>query len=555
MAQILKTIDVQSRHLHFPVKNGNPKIKMQLVMGSAAVREFDIEMATREEEVDWWAFYDVSAFAGQALSIQVVDETLPDAQSAWLAGALSQSDGLLGADDLYAERGRPQFHFTSRRGWNNDPNGMVYYQGDWHLFYQHNPFGVNWGNMHWGHAASSDLVEWRELPEALYQNSLADMAFSGGGLVDHANTAGFKTGSEDPLVVSFTSTGRGECLAYSLDCGRTFHEYTGNPILAHKGRDPKIIWYDPDQKWVMIVYDELPENESSPNGTETGESFGYAFYDSPDLKKWIRRDFLPGFFECPELFELPVTGRPGVHKWVVYGSVSGQYRSGFVAGSFDGMKFTPEMNAAQAHFGPHFYAAQIFNQAPGDRRIMIGWLAGAAYPDMPFSQGMTVPLELTLHEVASGLRLFFYPVEELSKLRTGQISGNGLDRTTANQLMANAPGELFDIEVCLQPTSQSPVSLTIGEESITYDPAARSLNFAGQTAQLEPFTGTLALRLLIDRSVLEVFANQGEAAFSTMLPYSEQPSKMTIQGNVLIPSLTIYTLRSIWKHPSQGDPA
>ncbi|HEX7434647.1 MAG TPA: glycoside hydrolase family 32 protein [Anaerolineaceae bacterium] len=557
MAQTLITITIQSRHLHFPVKNGNPRVKLQLMLGGLVVREFDIELATGEGEpdhpVDWWAFYDVSAFTGQPVSIQVVDEELSETVREWLEGALQQSDGLLGAAGLYAERYRPQFHYTSRRGWNNDPNGMVFVQGEWHLYYQHNPFGTGWGNMHWGHAVSTDLVEWQELPEALYQKSLADMAFSGGGLIDLANTAGFKSGSEDPLVVAFTSSGRGECLAYSLDRGRTFHEYTGNPFLTHHGRDPKIIWYEPDQKWVMILYEELAEPGAGSNAGDTADSFGYAIYDSPDLKHWTRRDFLPGFYECPELFELPVVGQPDVKKWVVHGTAVDKYRSAFMIGSFDGMKFTPEMESAQAHYGPHFYAAQIFNQAPGRRCILIGWLTGAAYPDMPFSQGMTVPLELSLHETSSGIRLFFYPVEELSQLHTGQISGSHLDLTAANKLLASAPGELFDLDLCLQPQTRAPVSLTVGAESITYDPAAETLSFAGQTAHLEPASGGLALRVLVDRSVMEVFANQGEAAFSAMTLFPDGPRKMALEGDVAVPSLTIHTLRSIWGHRSQVE--
>ena len=550
MSQILKTFHLQSRYLHFPVKNGNPKFTLQLWVDGRAAREFNLELATgpgpQDGGVDWWAFYDVSEFADQTVVVQVVEEDLPDAAARWLESALQQSDGLIGADDLYHERYRPQFHYTARRGWNNDPNGLVYHQGEWHLFYQHNPFGTGWGNMHWGHAVNSNLVSWRELPEALYQKSLADMAYSGSAVVDRADTAGFQTGAEAPLVTAFTSTGRGECLAYSLDRGRTFHEYAGNPYLEHTGRDPKLFWFEPGRHWVMIVYDEPTGPVASPDQGGKPDEMGYAIYTSADLRQWTRQDFLPGFFECPELFELPVPGRPGETAWVIYGNFAGQFRSAFVTGGFDGKKFSPGIAPAQAHYGPHFYAAQAFNHAPDGRVIMIGWLSGPLYPEMPFSQGMTVPLELSLHRFGQGFRLCFYPVEELAQLRTGSVKGSALDVEAANRLLAAARGELFDIELTLKAANRSPVQLKIGDERIAYDPGDRTITFAGQTAQLEPAGEEVSLRILVDRSVLEVFANRGEAAFSAITLLPNGRPEMRLEGSLTISSMAIHTLRSIW---------
>ena len=265
---------------------------MQIVIAGQAVREFSVELA-ENEPADWWAFYDVSAFIGQTIRLIALEELL-GSQAAWLSGVILQSDQILNSADLYHENYRPQFHFTSRRGWNNDPNGLVYTQGEWHLYYQHNPFGIRWGNMHWGHAVSQDLIHWTELPEALFQKSLHDMAFSGGGLVDIRNSAGLKAGPEDPLVVAFTSTGRGECLAYSLDRGRTLVEYPHNPIITHKGRDPKIIWYEPGQHWVLILYEEPFEEGVGSGGHGTASSFGYAIYTSPNLKLWSHMN-VPSF--------------------------------------------------------------------------------------------------------------------------------------------------------------------------------------------------------------------------------------------------------------------
>ena len=219
--------------------------------------------------------------------------------------AVHQADTIAGSEDLYRERLRPQFHFSSRRGWLNDPNGLVYHKGEYHLFYQHNPYGWAWGNMHWGHAVSTDLVHWQELPIAIYPHRFGDWAFSGSAVVDRQNTAGFKKGDEDVLVAAYTSTGRGECIVYSHDRGRTFTEYDGNPVVKHSGRDPKILWHAPGKHWVMAVYDEADDKR------------GIAFYTSPDLKKWEQQSKIDGYFECPDIFELPVDGDRSRRKWVL----------------------------------------------------------------------------------------------------------------------------------------------------------------------------------------------------------------------------------------------
>ncbi len=221
---------VAQRYLHFPVKNGERQVRMQVAVGESVVDEFTIELANGEP--DFWVFLDMAEHAGESATIAV--DRLP-LDSTGLS-SITQSDELPGASELYEERYRPQFHFTSRRGWNNDPNGMVYLAEEWHLYYQHNPYGWGWGNMHWGHAVSEDLVHWDELQIALYPYEFGDWAFSGGAVIDWANSAGFQTGDEPPIVAFYTSTGRGECIVYSNDRGRTFTEYEGNPVVVHQGK-------------------------------------------------------------------------------------------------------------------------------------------------------------------------------------------------------------------------------------------------------------------------------------------------------------------------------
>jgi fructan beta-fructosidase len=470
----------------------------------------------------------------------VSPEELPTDQAVWLASAIGQSDQILHAGDLYRETYRPQLHFTSKRGWNNDPNGLVVDHGEWHLFYQHNPFGIRWGNMHWGHAVSRDLAHWTELPEALFQNSLRDMAFSGGGLVDENNTAGWQSGPNTPLVVAFTSTGRGECLAYSQDYGRSLTEYPGNPVIRHQGRDPKILWFEPGRHWVMVVYEELAANPAEPE-------YGYAFYTSTDLKQWSRQSFLPGWYECPELCELSVEGQSEVKKWVLYGCVRHRFASAFQIGQFDGKTFTPEMSPVLAHAGPCFYAAQIFNQAPDQRRVMIGWLKGANYPGMPFSQGMSVPLELSLRSNPNPdepYRLCFWPAAELATLRTAQTHREGLDAAGLNDLLAGVPlGELWDLS--LEVEADGPFQLHLGDDTLAWDPTRSEIQFAEQSARLAEVGPRLSLRLLLDRCVTEVFVQEGRLAFAAATLFRGGTPKA--EGAIRSASVSLYRLKSIWE--------
>lgn len=546
MTMFSQEIRITNRYLHIPVRNGNPRVTIQMMIDGQLGREFTVDLAD-VDGTEWWAFYDVSAFQGQRILLRTV-ENIPEPQANWLGGSILQSDDLMGVEDLYHEKYRPQFHFTAKRGWNNDPNGLVYYQGEWHMFYQHNPFGVKWGNMHWGHAVSRDLVHWVELPEALYQKSLKDMAYSGGGLVDFNNTTGWKTGNDDPLVVAFTSTGRGECLAYSLDCGRTLVEFSGNPILAHQGRDPKIIWYEPGQHWVLIVYEEPLESGVGSGGHGTTASFGYAIYTSHNLKEFTRQSFLPGWYECPELFEIAVEDQPGQKLWVVYGCTKGQFNSAYQVGRFDGKTFTPVMEPVQAHIGPAFYAAQIFNHVPDNRRVMLGWLTHADYPGMPFSQGMTVPLELSLRATVNEVppfRLFFNPVKELDYLLVDEIYGENLGTASANALLARPDlGELLDVQVELQ--ASGPISFSVGDYPITWDLEQGEVSFVGKTASLQPGLKKLTLRLLVDRSVTEVFVDSGRAAFAAMTLFPEKNRLLRLEGIAEQISIRIKTLKSIW---------
>ncbi|MEW6358721.1 MAG: glycoside hydrolase family 32 protein [Planctomycetota bacterium] len=532
---------IEKQYVHLPVKNGAEKAIFQFLLDGQVAREFDVELAT-DGPPDWWAFYDVSAFRGKEISIRARNLVGEDA-AAKLPELIQQGDDIKGAENLYRETHRPQFHFTSRRGWNNDPNGMVYHNGEYHLYYQHNPFGIKWGNMHWGHAVSTDLAHWQELPIALYQNGLKDMAFSGGGNVDPRNTAGWKTGDEDVIFVSFTSTGRGECVAYSSDRGRTFTDYKGNPVIKHRGRDPKVVWYEPETKWVMVLYDEVEGK------------WRYAFYESRDLKSWAYMSAVDGFYECPEFFDLPMDGDERNRKWVLHGAERREEggkrhvaRSSYMVGAFDGRAFIPETGIMDGHLGPNFYAAQTFSNVPGNRRIMIGWLSGVTYPGMPFSQGFTAPLELTLRATPDGPRLLFYPVEELDVLRTRTHRFGGKTVAEADAFLEKIGAELLDILMEIEPNGAD-VELNVRGQAVTYRASDRTLSFRDKTARLEAIDGKIHLRALVDRCVMEVFGNQGRIALSAagdLFPKRETPLRLLGGDAARVVNLTAHELKSMW---------
>ena len=520
---------VEGRYLHLPINEGSPIRRVKLVVDGKVVRDFDIKLA--EDKVSFANFLDMSSFRGKRIRI----ETNLTAGSKALE-RITQAAEVPDQAGLYREPGRPQFHFTSRRGWLNDPNGMVFFDGEYHLFYQHNPYGWDWGNMHWGHAVSPDLVHWSELPIALTPRQYGDWAFSGSAVVDKGNTSGFGTGTTPPLVAAYTSTGRGECIVYSLDRGRTWSEFAGNPVVKHSGRDPRLLWFEPTRRWIMAVYDEGEGRRAID------------FYSSPDLKAWAFESRVDGFFECPDFFELPVEGEPGRKLWVLSGA-DGAY----LLGRFDGKTFTPEPGGKQRVWHGNFYAAQTFSDEPKGRRIQIGWAQGIAFSGMPFNQQMTVPSELTLRPTSEGVRMFARPVAEVDSLRTGTkvttTNSGGIGSGGEDQL--GPGGELLDIAALADVGPSGKLTMTLPGVAIGYDVGRRLLTCNGVTAPLTPVDGTIKLRVLVDRGSVEVFANDGRVAISRGLGARSGADRL-LKGRsegegARFRSIEVDALRSSWR--------
>lgn len=388
--------------------------------------------------------------------------------------------------------------------------------------------------MHWGHAVSKDLLHWKELPIALYPQKLSDLAFSGSATVDKENTGGFKSGSEDVIVAAYTSTGRGECIVYSNDKGRTFTEYAGNPVLKHEGRDPKIFWYAPGQHWVMAVYDVRDKKD------------GILFLTSPDLKAWTRQGWVGGYFECPELFELPVDGSKKNTRWVLY-AADGSY----ALGSFDGKEFKAEGGKQQANWGNSFYASQTYNNIPASdgRRIRVGW-STAASPGMSFNQMMNFPVELTLRTTDDGLRLLARPIREIEKLHGAATSVNEETVRPGENPLAKLRGDLWDLDADLEPGTATEVGFKIRGVPVVYNVAAQTLTCQGKTASLPLVNRRIRLRLLVDRTTLEIFGNDGRIYMPiSILPKDEDRSLEFYArgGDARIRSLDAFELKSVWR--------
>jgi levanase/fructan beta-fructosidase len=321
-------LKLESNYLNLPVTyDEEDYTSIEIQIDGKGEFYFDLFLADREP--DFWVFLDVSAFKGKTAVIKAGRDDKSDALK-----KIYQSDERTYLKNLYKEKYRPQLHFSTIRGWINDPNGLVYYDGEYHLFFQHYPYGYYWGQPHWGHAVSTDLVHWEQLPDGLIRHELGGI-YSGSSVIDYENTSGFKTGENDVMVAIYTTTRafkdrEADCqnIAYSNDKGRTFTDYENNPVIGdrtdvlgtYNARDPKVIWHEPTGEWVMIVYERI----------------GHSIFTSDNLKEWEYQSHIQTFWECPELFELPIDGDPGNTKWVMY-DVTGDY----LIGDFDGIQLSP----------------------------------------------------------------------------------------------------------------------------------------------------------------------------------------------------------------------
>ena len=512
----------------------------------------------------------------------------PERPAEDMAGADQPADSLTAR---YDEAYRPSFHFSPPSHWMNDPNGMVYHDGEYHLFYQHYPDSTVWGPMHWGHAVSEDLVHWEHLPIALYPDSLGYI-FSGSAVVDKGNTSGLGSDGRDPLVAIYTyhdaeaeSAGRDDhqtqAIAYSNDNGRTWTKYEGNPVIPNEEpirdfRDPKVRWDEQRERWVMAL----------------AAQDRIMFWGSENLIDWTYlSDFgrqlggHGGVWECPDLFPLTVEGTDE-EKYVLLVSINpggpnGGSATQYFVGDFDGTTFTPDPSflpdvrngqGVWIDYGRDNYAGVTFANIPAEdgRRIFIGWMSNWLYgqqvPTESWRSAMTVPRTLSLHQLPAGYRLFSEPVAELEKLRgtAGEVGPEQLTASTATGTQEIEVAFLTD-----QSTSEACGILLENERGesyrIGYDPATQeffsdrqnsgdhsfSNKFANPAARApRPATSdTVRLHLLVDVASVELFADGGATVMTEIFFPSEPFNRISVfhGANTEVLSGSTYPLANIWE--------
>ena len=503
-----RTLKLEKKNLYLPIDRKAPMHRVYIKIGGKTVRKFDASLSGSADATTFTSYTDLSNYQGQDVTI----ETGPTQDGEAKLDLISQGDLLPDEEELYTEKLRPGYHFTAPIGWLNDPNGMLYHNNKWHLFYQHNPYATVWANMHWGHATSTDLFSWNDHGVALYPHTqLKGQAYSGSAFIDPRNSAGYGGGKEPVFMIALTDTGgkRGERLAYSKDGGMTFTFPNPEYDLTHPvtGRDPKILLHEPTQKWVMAVY-EVVENKPLKEGI--------TFHTSTDLKTWERQSTLFPFHECPDLFELPVArATENKTRWIVHGA-DAQYYVGF----FDGSTFKPDHDVKKPVWFGNCGAGQSFSDAPEGRRIQIQW--GRRYfADERFSQMMSVPVELSLHQTKKdGVVMHAYPVKELEE-RWENTQTFPEQEVSEKTKIASAKSEFLDAEVSLSAPASGQVSFSLCGATITWQAkdGAILINGTHHTTlngpvkpYLLPKDGKITLRALYDRGSVEVFGNGGRVA-------------------------------------------
>jgi len=548
-----RRLQITGSKLNLPVKHGSKRYYFELYSNDSLVRAFDVELGV--DSVDYWVKTDVSAWLGQELTLRTKQYF---EYEDGLLGKITVADSVLGSENLYQEKLRPQFHFSAQRGWLNDPNGLVYYDGEYHLFYQANPFGWDHSrndyNKTWGYAVSRDLIHWKELPAAIHPDYLGSI-YSGSAVVDHNNTTGFKEGDEAPIIAVYTSAGTQnrwslgkpftQSIAYSNDRGRTFKPYENNPVQGNIGyinRDPKAFWYEPLEKWVIVLY------------LDHG---AFAFFTSDDLKSWEQQSILniedfgvkdiAAFEDCPELFALPIDGDPNNTKWILYAG-SGDY----VLGDFNGKRFIPETGLIKYNYGDCFYASQTFNNVPESdgRRIQIAW-GTVDFPGMPFNQMMTFPVSLTLKTTSNSIRMCANPVREIVQLYNEVIERKDIHTSPGDNLLDDYAGGSYDIEIDIASGTKSKIQFETNGKEIIFDLYEQKIFSDDIEINLpQNDNSEWNVRLLVDVKSVGVFVNDGELYIPLRIEGDVETQSISLKTDevINIPSIKIRTLTSIWNN-------
>jgi fructan beta-fructosidase len=564
--QNIVSLDVTEDYLLLPIQDDAPEGKICIVKDNEQKGTL-MNVRLARERVDSYVPFALSAYKGQHISIDI--QGVPANALCWKE--LKMSDSF---DMTNKEMFRPVYHHTPVYGWMNDPNGMFYKDGVYHLYFQYNPYGSVWGNMHWGHSTSTDLMHWKFEGCAIVPDAWGAI-FSGSCVVDHENTAGFGKEAVVAFYTSAKSTPWGDIqmqsMAYSLDNGKTFTKYEGNPILTSSEkdfRDPKVFWYAPGKHWVMIL--------------AVGQHM--EIYSSVNLKEWKKESEFGamqgahgGVWECPDLVEIPVEGTRE-KKWVLIcnlnpGGPFGGSAAQYFVGSFDGKKFVNESptQTKWMDWGKDNYATVTWNNAPDGRCIALGWMSNWQYannvPTRQYRSANTLARDLTLYREGQELYLKSTPSSEVKKARGKKVSIPSF-KVSEKHEMVNLFEEkqgAYEVEIVIQNTGASKIAFCLlndkGEKvSMYYDLNRKqfvmdrsesgkvdfSKDFSAVTVAPVNVDKELTLRLFVDRSSIEAFGEDGKFVMTNLVFPSQPYVKMCFEADkneYAVKSLNVYKLQ------------
>lgn len=564
--QNIVSLDVTEDFLLLPIQDDAPEGKICVVKDNEQKGTL-MNVRLARERVDSYVPFALSAYKGQHISIEI--QGVPETALCWKELKLSGSFDMANKESF-----RPVYHHTPAYGWMNDPNGMFYKDGVYHLYFQYNPYGSVWGNMHWGHSTSTDLMHWKFEGCAIVPDAWGAI-FSGSCVVDHENTAGFGKEAVVAFYTSAKSTPWGDIqmqsMAYSLDNGKTFTKYEGNPILTSSERDfrdPKVFWYVPGKHWVMIL--------------AVGQHM--EIYSSVNLKEWKKESEFGamqgahgGVWECPDLVEIPVEGTRE-KKWVLIcnlnpGGPFGGSAAQYFVGSFDGKKFVNESptQTKWMDWGKDNYATVTWNNAPDGRCIALGWMSNWQYannvPTRQYRSANTLARDLTLYREGQELYLKSTPSVEVKKARGKKVSIPSFKVSEKHEIvnLFEEKQGAYEVEIVIQNAGASKIAFCLlndkGEKvSMYYDLNRKqfvmdrsesgtvdfSKDFPAVTVAPVNVDKELTLRLFVDRSSIEAFGEDGKFVMTNLVFPSQPYVKMCFEADkngYAVKSLNVYKLQ------------
>lgn len=564
--QNIVSLDVTEDYLLLPIQDDAPEGKICIVKDNEQKGTL-MNVRLARERVDSYVPFALSAYKGQHISIEI--QGVPETALCWKELKLSGSFDMANKESF-----RPVYHHTPAYGWMNDPNGMFYKDGLYHLYFQYNPYGSVWGNMHWGHSTSTDLMHWKFEGCAIVPDAWGAI-FSGSCVVDHENTAGFGKEAVVAFYTSAKSTPWGDIqmqsMAYSLDNGKTFTKYEGNPILTSSEkdfRDPKVFWYAPGKHWVMIL--------------AVGQHM--EIYSSVNLKEWKKESEFGamqgahgGVWECPDLVEIPVEGIRE-KKWVLIcnlnpGGPFGGSAAQYFVGSFDGKKFVNESptQTKWMDWGKDNYATVTWNNAPDGRCIALGWMSNWQYannvPTRQYRSANTLARDLTLYREGQELYLKSTPSVEVKKARGKKVSIPSFKVSEKHEIvnLFEEKQGAYEVEIVIQNADASKIAFCLlndkGEKvSMYYDLNRKqfvmdrsesgkvdfSKDFPAVTVAPVNVDKELTLRLFVDRSSIEAFGEDGKFVMTNLVFPSQPYVKMCFEADkngYAVKALNVYKLQ------------